>query len=102
MGVSRMTRPVKILVRGRQPGQAATMPMPRGAGYRLLARPNRWRWPLALLGATQNDRSRTGATPPPDARDERITTVIGNPVAGRGCPITASHNARDPVAPIAG
>jgi hypothetical protein len=32
-GVSRMTRPVKILVRGRQPGQA-TMPMPRWAGHR--------------------------------------------------------------------
>jgi hypothetical protein len=74
VGVSRMTRPVKTLARGRQPGQAATMPKPRGAGHRLLAPPNRWRWPLTLLGATQNDRSRTGATSLPEARDERRST----------------------------
>jgi hypothetical protein len=68
MGPSRRTRPVKILAKGANRDRQRHAAMPRRAGHRLLARRNRWRWPLTRLRATQNDRPRVGATPPPDTR----------------------------------
>ncbi len=57
--------------KGAPSGTGSDAAMPRRAGHRLLALRNRWRWPPTRLRSTQNDCSRVGATPPPDARDER-------------------------------
>jgi len=74
-------------------GSDAAMP-PRG-GHRLVARRSRWRWPLARLGATQNDRSRTGAAPPPGPRDECRSTdqavSYANDIGAEGRPECSSR-----------
>ncbi len=70
------TRPGEDSPKGAPTGTGSDAAMPRRGGHRLLALRNRWRWSLTRLESTQNDRSRVGATPPPDARDERRTTAL--------------------------